>query len=278
MSPSIPTVPLIRALTIATSDSGAGAGIQADLKTFAAHRVYGLSVLSAVSAQNSVAVTGLECLSPSLVLAQLEAIYDDLPPAAVKIGLLGDTANTLAVAAFLAERNNDRPVVLDPVMVSTSGHVFLSPEEVEALKQLMALVTIVTPNIREAEALSGISIKKPQDAVSAAEAIVAFGVRQVLIKGGEGSGPGADDLLFGPHGITWFRGARVDTPNDHGTGCTLSSAICANLATGLELHEAIRLAKEYVTEGLKYSFKPGRGAGPLNHFYQYYNFESRAED
>lgn len=274
MTPLIPTVPLIRALTIATSDSGAGAGIQADLKTFAAHGVYGLSVLSAVSAQNSVAVTALECLSPALVLAQLEAVYDDLPPAAVKIGLLGDAVNTTVVASFLSSRNKNLPVVLDPVMVSTSGHVFLDPEAVEALKQLMCLVTVVTPNLREAVFLSGMTIKSPQDKVRAAEIIKGLGANQVLIKGGHGSGPEADDLLYGPQGETWFRATRVDTSNDHGTGCTLSSAICANLALGLELHEAVGLAKKYVTEALKHSFKPGRGPGPLNHFHRYYNFEN----
>ena len=276
MTKIIPTTPLIRALTIATSDSGAGAGIQADLKTFAAHKVYGLSVLSAVSAQNTVAVTALECLSPSMVQAQLQAIYDDLPPAAIKIGLLGNAENTEIVTDFL-KRHSGQPVVLDPVMVSTSGHTFLSEQAVISLKKLMALATVVTPNIFEAEALAAMSIKSSEDRIKAAQAILTFGPQQVLIKGGHGSGPQADDLLFGPSGATWFSIPRVETRNDHGTGCSLSSAICANLARGFDLPTATRRAKEYVTDGLKYSLNPGKGPGPLNHFHEYYRFDNKLE-
>ena len=276
MTQIIPTTPLIRTLSIATSDSGAGAGVQADLKTFAAHKVYGLSVLSAVSAQNTVAVTGLECLSPALVQAQLQAIYDDLPPAAIKIGLLGNAENTEVVTDFL-KKNNGKPVVLDPVMVSTSGHIFLPEKAVVALKKLMGEATVVTPNIFEAEALSGVSIKSSEDRIKAAQAILAFGPHHVLIKGGHGVGPQADDLLFGPSGAIWFSGPRVETSNDHGTGCSLSSAICANLARGFTLPEATRRAKDYVTDGLRYSLKPGQGPGPLNHFHEYYRFTDKME-
>jgi phosphomethylpyrimidine kinase len=267
-----PSPPLRCALSIATSDSGSGAGIQADLKTFAAHRVYGLSVLSAVTAQNTMAVTALGCLEPDLVSAQLQAIYDDIPVAAIKIGLLGSAANTDRVAEFLSRNYAGTALVLDPVMVSTSGHTFLAREAVLALKELMALATVVTPNLPEAEALAGGPITGPEDLRAAARTILGTGTKYVLIKGGHGQGPSADDFLLGPEGEYWFPGPRVDTINNHGTGCTLSSAICANLALGLELKEAIRLAKDYVTEGLRQSIKLGHGPGPLNHFHPYYHF------
>lgn len=272
-SRSVPSLPLRCALSIATSDSGSGAGLQADLKTFAAHRVYGLSVLSAITAQNTTAVTALGCLDPDLVTAQLQAIYDDIPVAAIKIGLLGNAANTGRVAEFLSRNYAGTPLVLDPVMVSTSGHSFLPREAILALKELMALATLVTPNLPEAEALAGGPISGPEDLRAAARAILETGASYVLIKGGHGQGPSADDYLLGPEGESWFAGPRVATINNHGTGCTLSSAICANLALGLDLAGAVRRAKDYVTEGLRQSINLGRGPGPLNHFHPYYHFE-----
>jgi len=267
-----PVVPLKHALTIATSDSGAGAGIQADLKTFAAHGVYGLSVLSAVTAQNTTAVTALECLSPAVVTAQLQAIRDDIPVEGIKIGLLGNADNTEAVASFLVANFSHVPLVVDPVMVSTSGHTFLPREAVEALKKLMAQATLITPNIPEATALGGRPITGPDEQLAAGRALLATGARNVLVKGGHGHEPEANDLLVGEEGEIWFKGPRIDTPNTHGTGCTLSSAICANLASGLSLREAIGQAKLYVAEGLRRSITLGHGPGPLNHFHQYYHF------
>jgi hydroxymethylpyrimidine/phosphomethylpyrimidine kinase len=272
-SPSAPE-PLRCVLTIATSDSGAGAGLQADLKTFAALKVYGLSAVSAVTAQNSLAVTALECLSPAMVRAQLLALDDDFPIGAIKIGLLGNAANTRIVADFLREKYERGPVVLDPVMVSASGHRFLPPEAVEALKELMKLATVVTPNLPEAGVLSGLEIKSDEERLKAAEKLLALGAGSVLIKGGHGRGEAADDLLWGPDGPLWIRGPRIYTPNTHGTGCTLSSALAAYLAKGRSLPEAASLAKDYVTLGLRHSLKPGRGPGPLNHFHQYYLLES----
>lgn len=269
----IPSQPLRCALSIATSDSGSGAGIQADLKTFAAHQVYGLSVLSAITAQNTREVTALGCLDPDLVTAQLQAIYDDIPVAAIKIGLLGNAVNTGRVLDFLTRKYADTPLVLDPVMVSTSGHSFLAREAVEALKKLMALATLITPNLPEAEALAGGPINSRNDLRAAARMLLGTGAKYVLIKGGHGQGRSADDFLLGPEGEKWFQGPRVETINNHGTGCTLSSAICANLALGLDLDEAIGRAKDYVTEGLRQSIKLGRGPGPLNHFHRYYHFE-----
>lgn len=272
--PGLDSVPLKTALTIATSDSGGGAGIEADLKTFAAHKVFGLCVLSAVSAQNTQAVTGLECLSPALVRAQLQALYDDIPIGAIKIGLLGDAANTLETASFLREKLPEVPVVLDPVMVSTSGHIFLASEAVEALKELMGQATLITPNIPEARVLSGLEINSPEERLKAAEKILAGGVKNVLVKGGHGQGPEADDLLLGPEGPVWLKGPRVRTPNTHGTGCTLSSAIAANLSLGRDLKAAVEEAKTYVRLGLENSLNLGHGPGPLNHFHQYYRIES----
>lgn len=267
-------VPLKHALTIATSDSGAGAGVQADLKTFAAHGVYGLSVLSAVTAQNTTSVAALECLTPETVTAQLRAIRDDIPVEGIKIGLLGSVENTDAVTAFLSAEFSGVPLVVDPVMVSTSGHTFLPPESVSALKKLMARATLITPNLPEASVLWGRPITGPEERLEAGRALLALGAKNVLIKGGHGHGPEADDLLTGEEGEIWFRGPRVDTPNTHGTGCTLSSAVCANLASGLTLKEAVDQAKQYVTEGLRRSISLGRGPGPLNHFHRYYHFSS----
>ena len=272
-APPLPVRPLKCALVIAASDSGGGAGLEADLKTLAAHGVFGFCAVSAVTAQNSRAVTALECLSPATVTAQLEAVADDFEISAVKIGLLGNAANTLAVADFLAARLPGTPVVLDPVMVSASGHAFLSPEAVAALKSLLPLAALITPNIPEAEVLTGQRLADDAARMEAARRLLAeTGARHVLIKGGHGQGSSADDLLAGPEGETWFRGPRVDTADNHGTGCTLSSAICARLAQGRPLAQAVGLAKAYVAEGLRHSLRLGAGPGPINHFFEFYRY------
>jgi hydroxymethylpyrimidine/phosphomethylpyrimidine kinase len=262
-------------LTIATSDSGGGAGIQADLKTFAAFGVYGLCALSAVTAQNTVAVTGMELLPPAIVTAQLKAVFDDIGADAIKIGLLGGRDNTLAVAGYLSSLPSLPPVILDPVMVSASGHAFLDPEAVEALKALMPLSALVTPNLPEASALSGVDLSDPSDGdiIKAAEIILALGPKKALIKGGHGKGPNAKDLLFGGGEPAWLSQERVKTPNNHGTGCTLSSAIAAAMARGESLEEAVKLAKHYVTGGLADSIDLGSGPGPLNHFHHFYSLK-----
>ncbi|MDR1298365.1 MAG: bifunctional hydroxymethylpyrimidine kinase/phosphomethylpyrimidine kinase [Deltaproteobacteria bacterium] len=266
----VPILPLTKALTIATSDSGGGAGIQADLKTFAAFGVFGLSVVSGVSAQNTVAVTGLECLSPGLVTLQLEAVFSDIGVNTVKIGLLGNPENARAAGAFLAGLSPRPDVVLDPVMVSASGYAFLDRESVEAVRELFPLATLVTPNIPEAEALTGLKIKTEDDYVRAGEKIMEMGAEQVLIKGGHSGGTKSDDLLIGPQGVHWFTVERVRTKNNHGTGCTLSSAVAACLARGEDLEGAVRLAKTYVAGAMEASVDLGRGPGPLNHFFPYY--------
>ncbi|MDR2725475.1 MAG: bifunctional hydroxymethylpyrimidine kinase/phosphomethylpyrimidine kinase [Candidatus Adiutrix sp.] len=270
-----PAIPLKCALIIASSDSGGGAGLQADLKTLAANGVYGFCVISAVTAQNSTAVTAMECLTPGAVTAQLAAVADDFGPkiGAVKIGLLGNAENTLAVADFLASRLPGVPMVVDPVMVSASGHAFLPAEAVAALKKLLPLAALVTPNIPEAEVLTGLSLDGDEARARCARRLLAeTGARNILIKGGHDRGPVADDLLAGPEGETWFRGPRVATENSHGTGCTLSSAICAGLAQGRPLAEAVGRAKAYVTEGLRHSRRLGAGPGPLHHFHEFYRY------
>jgi len=260
------------ALTIATSDSGGGAGIQADLKTFAALKVFGLSVISAVTAQNTMEVKAMENISPSVFLSQLEAIFDDLPPLAIKIGLLGNAENAKVLLSFLKTHKNNIPVILDPVMVSTSGHLFLEPSAISALKELFSIVDLLTPNKPEAENLTGLSLKTPDDFIEAAVIIRKMGVKSVLVKGGHASEKMANDLLLGPNGALWLESPRVPTINNHGTGCTLSSAIAAYMALGKPLIEAVSLAKNYVFNALNQDMTIGKGPGPLHHFFNYYSF------
>ncbi|MDR1394854.1 MAG: bifunctional hydroxymethylpyrimidine kinase/phosphomethylpyrimidine kinase [Deltaproteobacteria bacterium] len=256
-------------LTIASSDSSGGAGIQADLKTFAALEVYGLSVICTVTAQNTQAVTGLESLSPALISQQLEAVWADLPPAAVKIGLLGPAANARAIGSFLAAKAQGVPIIIDPVMVSTSGHVFLTPAETEGLKSLFPLAALITPNWAETEALTGIKLTDPDSAARAAEKLLSLGPQNVLIKGGHQPDGFCSDRLFGQKNQV-FDGPKIRSRNTHGTGCTFSSAIAAFLARGCDLIQAAGLAKDYVTEAIRKAPDLGRGAGPLHHFHQFY--------
>ncbi|MDR1872380.1 MAG: bifunctional hydroxymethylpyrimidine kinase/phosphomethylpyrimidine kinase [Deltaproteobacteria bacterium] len=269
------TYPLTTALSIAASDSSGGAGIQADLKTFASLGVYGLTAICAVTAQNTLAVRAMESLSPSLVTAQLEALWADIPPKAIKIGLLGPAAVARAVKDFLAQNAKDIPIILDPVMVSASGHVFLAPEDLAGLKELFPLATLITPNLPEAEALTGLLINCRELLLEAGKTLLASGPAQVLIKGGHGEGPTCDDHFFDQTGITTFSGPRIKTNNTHGTGCTLSSAIAAFLARGVSLKEAVKAAKDYVARAFLTAPPLGQGPGPLNHFHQYYSWESQ---
>ncbi|MDR2387762.1 MAG: bifunctional hydroxymethylpyrimidine kinase/phosphomethylpyrimidine kinase [Deltaproteobacteria bacterium] len=264
---------MVKALTIATSDSGGGAGLQADLKTFAALGVFGLSVVTAVSAQNSYEVTGLECLSPGLVREQLRAVFSDMGAGAIKIGLIGNAANARVVGEFLRQMSPRPPVIVDPVMVSTSGHVFLEKESIEALMELNPWVSLLTPNIPEAEFLSGLKIKTAEHMEKAGQVIRdKWGLKRVLVKGGHQEGEYSSDLLVEPQGLVWFKSLRVKSQNNHGSGCTLSSAIAAGLAQGLDLGPAIEAAKEFVASAMADSVQVGRGPGPLNHFYKFYSF------
>jgi hydroxymethylpyrimidine/phosphomethylpyrimidine kinase len=257
------------ALTIAGSDSGGGAGIQADLKTMAAHKVYGMSAIAAITAQNTATVSGVQEISPALVAAQIDAVFADIRVDAVKIGMLFSAEIIQAVAACL-QRWQPPFVVLDPVMVSKSGCHLLQPAAVSALKEcLLPLATVVTPNIPEAEVMTELSIKTRGDMLIAAESLRAAGARAVLLKGGH-STEHADDLLLDGCQEVWLTGTRLTQRNTHGTGCTLSSAIAANLAQGCPLEEACRKAKEYVRRAIAAGLEIGQGCGPLHHFVDWY--------
>jgi hydroxymethylpyrimidine/phosphomethylpyrimidine kinase len=254
-------------LTIAGSDSGGGAGIQADLKTFAAHDVFGTSAITAITAQNTVGVTAVHALPADLVIAQIEAVASDIHISATKIGMLASAAIVEAVAATIAELQLPL-VVVDPVMISKSGATLLDEDAVSALRQeLLPRALLVTPNIPEAEALSGRSIASLDDAKDAARRIFKLGPSAVVIKGGHGAGIELVDLLFDGHHFQEFKTARIDTQNTHGTGCTFASAVAARLALGEHLAEAVRGAQAYVAGAIRNGLAVGHGHGPLDHFW-----------
>ena len=256
-------------LTIAGSDSGAGAGIQADLKTFAALGVYGTTAITAVTAQNTVGVTGVASLSSEFVTAQIEAVAGDIVIHATKTGMLGNAAIVEAVAAAVSEL--DLPLlVVDPVMVAKSGDRLLDDEGIEALKtELLPRALIVTPNIPEAEILSGRQITSLEQARAAAVEIHRMGGPAVLIKGGHGEGDTIVDLLYGGGDqFTEISTSRIDSKNTHGTGCTFSAAIAAYLALGSPLLDAVVQAQSYVRNAIEHALELGHGHGPLDHFWQ----------
>jgi len=249
-------------LTIAGSDSSGGAGIQADLKTFAAHGVFGMTAITAVTAQNTQTVSRVLALPPDMVTAQIEAVLADIPPDATKIGMLATSGIVEAVASALS-RYHLRNVVLDTVMVAKGGARLLDDEAVAMLRErLLPLATIVTPNVPEAEALTGLSIRTTADLERAAVRLIELGARAVLVKGGHLSGPAVDVLNDGQTTIQ-LSAPRLDTRHTHGTGCTLSSAIAARLALGDDLESACRAAKSYVTQAILRAPGLGKGHGPL---------------
>jgi len=254
-------------LTIAGSDSGGGAGIQADLKTFARFGVYGASVITAVTAQNTLGVRGWERVSPSLVGAQIDAVAEDLRPAAIKSGMLADAEVVRAVASGI-RRHALSPYVLDPVMAATSGDALLTPDAISAIvDELFPLATLVTPNLDEVALLLG---ERPSDVPAmerAAQTLVAErGARAALVKGGHLTGDDLVDVYFNGRTLRRFSHARVDTTSTHGTGCTLSAAIAAALALGVPMQQAIELGLEYVRRAIASAPGLGSGHGPLNHF------------
>jgi len=256
-------------LTIAGSDSCGGAGIQADLKTFAANGVYGMSVITAVTAQNTTGVLAAEDVSADLIAKQAEAVFEDIEVHSVKIGMLSsiETINTIAC---ILEKYNPSNIVLDPVMISKSGYSLLKPDAIKALKNiLMPKALIVTPNIPEAEVLSECKIHDISGMKRAARKIHKSGPVYVLIKGGHLS-TDPIDLLFDGKAFTYYKSRRIMTKNTHGTGCTLSSAIAANLAKGISVSESIAAAKKYLQSAILYSLSIGKGAGPTNHFFFLY--------
>jgi hydroxymethylpyrimidine/phosphomethylpyrimidine kinase len=254
-----------KALTIAGSDSGGGAGIQADLKTFSAFRVFGMSALTAVTAQNSLGVQGVFNLPPEFVVRQIDSVLSDFGADAVKIGML----STAAIAEAVAERlrtNRQERIVVDPVMIAKSGDPLLQPDARAALiRAVLPLADVVTPNLHEASALAGIPVDSEADMEEAARRILALGPRTVLVKGGHLK-DAATDILWNGKDLTRFTAPRIDSPNTHGTGCTFSSGIAAGLARGRPLGDAIREAKAYVTAAIREGFAAGRGVGALRHF------------
>jgi hydroxymethylpyrimidine/phosphomethylpyrimidine kinase len=259
-----------RALTIAGSDSGAGAGIQADLKTFAAHRVFGTTAITAVTAQNTLGVTAWEALSADLVTAQIEAVASDIGADAVKIGMLANAAIVEAVAAAIADL--DLPhVVVDPVMVAKGGDRLLDEDAIAAIvTELLPRTYILTPNIPEAAVLSRLPIGSIEGMVAAGKRILSLGPRVVLVKGGHLDGPESVDVVCTASETFEIRRPRIATTSTHGTGCTLSSAIAANLALGLDLRAALEGAREYLDGAIRHAPGLGRGHGPLNHFWRLY--------
>ncbi|HBY64528.1 MAG TPA: bifunctional hydroxymethylpyrimidine kinase/phosphomethylpyrimidine kinase [Solibacterales bacterium] len=253
------------ALTIAGSDPSGGAGIQADLKTFHQFEVYGAAAITLLTVQNTVGVAHVECLPADLVIRQVQAVLDDLPPAAAKIGALGAAGTIEALAAVAASFRF--PLVIDPVMISKHGAPLLAESAREALvKRLLPCATLITPNLHEAAALAAMEVRAPKQMRRAAERIQALGARAVLVKGGHLAGR-AVDFLLDPQGRFWeFDGERFDTPHTHGTGCTYSAAITAGLALGLELGEAIGRAKRYITAAIRTNPGLGQGHGPVNHW------------
>lgn len=275
-------------LTIAGSDSSGGAGIQADLKTFAAHGVFGMSVITAVTAQNTCGVTQVQDITPEVITAQIDAVFSDIRVDAVKIGMVSRTESIHAIAEAL-KKWQPPVIVVDPVMISKSGYPLLQPEACDALiKELLPLATLLTPNLPEAEAICGFSmqagelhsktnndttagkaklfsIKTEQDMEKSAAHIISLGAKAVLVKGGHLENSADDYLYDGKKGI-WLPGTRIQTQHTHGTGCTLSSALASNLAKGMKLTEAVKASKAYVTTAIQHGIALGHGHGPTHHF------------
>ncbi|OGL15276.1 MAG: bifunctional hydroxymethylpyrimidine kinase/phosphomethylpyrimidine kinase [Candidatus Rokubacteria bacterium RIFCSPLOWO2_12_FULL_71_22] len=254
-----------KALTIAGSDSGGGAGIQADLKTFSAFRVFGMSVLTAVTAQNSLGVQGVFDLPPEFVGRQMDSVLGDFGADAVKIGMLSTAPIVGVVAERLRARREGR-IVLDPVMIAKSGAALLQPDARAALiREVLPLADVVTPNLHEAGALADMPVATETDMEEAARRILALGPKNVLVKGGHLAGA-ATDILWNGRELTRFTTPRIDSTSTHGTGCTFSSAIAAGLARRGALGDAVREAKAYVTAAIREGFRPGHGVGALRHF------------
>ncbi len=259
-----------KSMTIAGSDSGGGAGIQADLKTFAAFGVYGTSVITAITAQNTNRVTGIQAVEVELITSQYEAVLEDIGTNSIKIGMLFNAQIVDAVAKML-KRNNPGNIVLDPVMISKSGDNLLRSDCIDVLRsELIPLATVVTPNIPEGEELTGIKIVDKDSMIEAAKSIIEMGAQSVIMKGGHMSGDPVDYFFDGQNSIELVS-KRIDTKNTHGTGCTFSSAVAANLALGNDLEESTRIAQSYVYDSIDPDFDIGSGHGPLNHFRRFWN-------
>lgn len=258
-----------KVLTIAGSDCSGGAGIQADLKTFSAHGVYGMSVVVSVVAENTSRVIAIEDISPNMIRKQMDAIFEDIEVDAIKIGMLSGVECMQAVSSKLKEY---RPanVVIDPVMLAKGGHALMKENALKFfITELIPFADILTPNIPEAEAITGLKIANQDAMKKAAMIIYSIGAKSVLVKGGHLEGD-AEDILYDGINFCYFTTKRIITKNTHGTGCTFSSAIASNLAFGMDLYAAVQKAKDYVTLAIKHSLDIGKGHGPTNHFYNLY--------
>lgn len=256
-------------LSIAGSDSSGGAGIQADIKTIAAHRLFAETAITALTAQNTLGVSGVSEVDPSFVAAQIDAVFEDIRPDAVKVGMVSSPAIIEAIAERLRAWDA-RNVVVDPVMVATSGARLIDEGAVAALRaHLLPMADVITPNIPEAEVLCGFSLESEGDRQHAARQLLALCGGAVLVKGGHGDGAADDVLALQDGTLRWFRHAAIDTKNTHGTGCTLSSAIACGLACGLPVGESVSRAKAYVTGALAAGLELGKGCGPLDHMWAF---------
>ncbi|OOO65268.1 bifunctional hydroxymethylpyrimidine kinase/phosphomethylpyrimidine kinase [Clostridium tepidum] len=257
-----------KVLTIAGSDSSGGAGIQADIKTMSSLGVYAMSIITAITAQNSVGVQDVHEIPKNMIESQIKSIFDDINVDAIKIGMLSNSETIKSIKMYL-EKYKAKNIVLDPVMISKSGYFLFKPEAVDELKNLISISYIVTPNIPEAEILSGIKINSEDSMKKAATIIQSLGVKNVLVKGGHKSDDANDILLFKNKFIT-IPGSRIKTKNTHGTGCTLSSAIASYLAKGFNIEDSVSLSKKYITKAIENSFSIGKGVGPVGHFIDLY--------
>ena len=258
----------IPTLTIAGSDSSGGAGIQADLKTFSAIGTYRMSVITAITAQNTEGVFDVEELSSKIIKEQIKAVCEDIMPNSIKIGMVSSPEIILDIAESL-KKYPCKYIVVDPVMISKSGYSLLRPEAKENLiKYLIPMAYIVTPNIPEAEEISNMKIETVEDMKKAGKEILKLGPKYVLMKGGHLEGD-AVDILIGEDTFEIYKSERIDRKNTHGTGCTISSAITSHLALGYDIKEAVKLSKEYITEAIRHSFDMGHGVGPVHHFYKF---------
>lgn len=257
------------ALTIAGSDCSGGAGIQADLKTFSAHGVFGMSAIVSVVAENTQRVISIQDVPPPIIEDQIDAVFEDIPVDAVKVGMLSSPACMRAVAGKLKQYHPEH-VIIDPVMYAKNGCPLMDPNSIDTLiSTILPLATVLTPNIPEAEKIAGMTIASLKDMEIAATQIHNMGCKGVLVKGGHAIGD-ATDVFFDGKSFYYYDSERIDTKNTHGTGCTYSSAIAANLALGLDMKTAIQNSKNYVTTAIRHSLALGKGCGPTHHFYDLY--------
>ena len=263
-------IKLFNALTIAGSDSSGGAGIQADIKTFSANGVYGMSIITAITAQNTQGVFGIMDVTPEIIEKQIDVIFNDIEVGAIKIGMVSKIESIKAISNALGRVEKLPQIVLDPVMISKSGFKLLSDDAKNTLiEKLIPISTLITPNLPEAEELLGREILTIEDMKKAACDLKKLGAKNVLIKGGHLEGE-ATDILYDGENFTLFNEERINTKHTHGTGCTLSSAITANLSKGMNIVDSVRGGKEYITGAIKNGFELGKGVGPTHHFYKFY--------